>query len=73
MAQPIKTKNLNLMLLNGEGVSCREWKFEGAYPVKWSASELNAERSSIFIETIELAYKTFDLVNTGQLDKLNQA
>jgi hypothetical protein len=41
--------------------------------VKWSASELNAERSSIFIETIELAYKTFDLVNTGQLDKLNQA
>jgi len=73
MAKPIRTKNLNLLLLNSDGVNCRQWQFEGAYPVKWSASELNAERNAIFIETIELAYHYFDLVNTGHLDKLGAA
>ncbi|MBV1873613.1 MAG: phage tail protein [Gammaproteobacteria bacterium] len=61
MAVSIKTKNLQLSLLNESGQSCRLWNFINAYPVKWSGSELNAEKSALFIETIEFAYQYFDI------------
>jgi phage tail-like protein len=35
----------------------REWVFQDAYPVKWSATALSAEQSAIAIETLTLAHQ----------------
>lgn len=37
------------------------WKFVSAYPVKWEGPELNAEKSELAIETIELAHHGLEL------------
>ncbi len=60
-AEPIVTKNVIVALLNDQGQTCKSWTFNGAYPVKWSAAELNAEKNAVFIETIEMAFQYFDL------------
>lgn len=61
LAKPIVTHNVIVNLLNEKGQSCRSWTFVNAYPVKWSASELNSEKNAVFIETIELAYLYFEM------------
>lgn len=35
------------------------WNFVGVYPLKWSVSNLNAQKNEVMIDTIELAYKYF--------------
>ena len=59
MNMPIFTYDIIVNLLNDEGEACKSWLFVNAYPVKWSASELNSEKNTVFIETIELAYHYF--------------
>jgi phage tail-like protein len=61
LATPIVTRNILVNLLNEKGQSCKSWTFVNAYPVKWSASELNSEKNAVFIETIELAYLYFEM------------
>lgn len=61
LAKPIETRNVIVNLLNEKGQSCKSWSFVNAYPVKWSASELNSEKNAVFIETIELAYLYFEI------------
>ena len=60
LAMPIVTHDIIVNLLNDEGHSCKSWTFVKAYPVKWSASDLNSEKNAVFIETIELAYLYFE-------------
>lgn len=61
MSEPIETKDLVILLLNQIGVPCMAWHFIGAYPVKWSGSDLNSDKNAVFIETIEMAYQYFEL------------
>lgn len=35
-----------------------QWQFEGALPMKWQGSDLNATQSSVAVETLELSYLT---------------
>jgi phage tail-like protein len=37
------------------------WNVVHAYPIKWSVSEFNAEKSQLAIESIELAYNYFNI------------
>jgi phage tail-like protein len=37
------------------------WNIERAYPVKWSVSNLHAQQNAIAIESIEFAYKKFEI------------
>jgi phage tail-like protein len=60
LAVPITAKNVQVNLMNQDGQSCQSWSFVNAYPIKWSASDLNSEKNEIFIETIELAYQYFE-------------
>ena len=60
LLNPIKTKDLQLLLLNEEGVTCMAWTVYKAYPVKWQSSELNSEKNALLIETIELSFQYFD-------------
>ncbi|MFT3795830.1 phage tail protein [Flavobacterium sp.] len=63
LATSITTKQLMLSLFDWEGKLCMSWNFYGAYPVKYSISDLNSTESKIVIESIELAYTYFDIVN----------
>ena len=46
-------------LLNSDHLPVANWQVIGAYPVKWSVSNFNAEENSLAIETIELTYQYF--------------
>ena len=53
------TVTITLYDLSGEK-PVRVWEFQGAYPVKWSATALNAEQNAIAIESLVLAYQGAD-------------
>lgn len=48
--------NVMVTLLDNDSQPKSAWLFIGSYPVKWTVSNLDAERSEIVIETMELAY-----------------
>ncbi len=52
-------------LLNDNHNILIEWKLLHAWPKKWSVAELNAEQSSVLVETIELNYNYF-IVNHSE-------
>ncbi|MGB1216926.1 MAG: phage tail protein [Saprospiraceae bacterium] len=58
-----KKKNVTLNLLNEKRKSVCTWVFIDCYPVKWEISGINAVKSEIALETIELAYKYFKITN----------
>ena len=58
----IRPINLIISLLNEKHLPLMTWNIVNAYPVKWSVSELNAERSELAIESIELSYQYFTLL-----------
>jgi phage tail-like protein len=57
----IKPTNLTISLLNEEHEPLMSWNVVHAYPIKWSVSEFNAEKSQLAIESIELAYNYFNI------------
>ena len=59
-------KDLTLILLNAAHAPLMAWEVKGAMPVKWSISDLNAEESSIAVESIELAYKYFTIKSIAE-------
>jgi phage tail-like protein len=61
LTKPIKTQDLQLLLLDENGVTCMSWLIHKAYPVKWHMSELNSEKNAIAIETLELCYRIFEV------------
>ena len=57
----IERRDITISLLNEEHEPLMTWNVVHAYPLKWSVSEFNAEKSLIAIETIELAYNYFNI------------
>ena len=57
----IKPTNLTISLLNENHEPLMTWNVVHAYPIKWSVSEFNAEKSQLAIESIELAYNYFNI------------
>jgi len=56
---PITTNDIVVSLLNANGNPLMTWNCIGAWPVKWSVSDLTAERNELSIESLELAYSYF--------------
>lgn len=54
---------VTVTLLNDQHFPLSVWQFFRAYPVKWSASDLNAKSNDIVVESIELAYAYFQHFN----------
>ncbi len=46
-------------LLNDEHEPLVTWNLVHAWPKKWSAADLDAEKNSVLIETLELSYNFF--------------
>ncbi len=53
---------VTIKLLNDEHQPIKTWNIIGAYPKKWSVSDLNAETNAIVVETLELRYKYFTIL-----------
>ena len=48
-----------ITLLNEEHEPIRTWNVVGAWPKKWSVTELNAENSAVVVESLDLRYQYF--------------
>jgi phage tail-like protein len=51
--------DLTVKLLNAELELLSGWKIEHAVPVAWGVDELHAQETKILMETIELSYQRF--------------
>lgn len=52
----IERKNVRVILLDSVGQERWGWEFREAYPVKWAGPELDADRASVAVETLELTH-----------------
>jgi phage tail-like protein len=57
----VSPKDVNVTLLNPEHEPLMTWHLVGAYPVKWSVSDLSATANAFVVETLTLAYRHFRL------------
>jgi phage tail-like protein len=53
-------KNLDIILLDENHKPLMKWQIIHAWPKSWKFGELNAERSEVLIETLELNYNRFE-------------
>ncbi len=53
--------DINVILMNEQNEPLRTWKIAHAIPKKWLVSDLNANESSVVIETMELTYRYFTI------------
>lgn len=56
-----KPVQVNVILLNEKHESMKRWEVIDAWPKKWRVSDLNAQENSVVIETLDLAYKYFNV------------
>jgi phage tail-like protein len=52
----VQRKTLRIRLQNEAGEQTWSWQVEYALPVKWSASDLDAQSSQVVMESLELAH-----------------
>ncbi len=55
----IEPKNVDIKLLNEAHEPLMTWHVVGAYPTKWSISDLNASNNAVVIESLQLFYQYF--------------
>ncbi len=56
-----KPVTINVQLLNEKHEKIKLWEIIDAWPKKWSISDFNAQENSIVVETLDLAYKYFNI------------
>ena len=52
-------KDVTVSLLGKNHDPLVSWSFSGAYPAKWSTSDLKAQDNALAIESLELVYRQF--------------
>ena len=52
----IERRPITVLLMDSLGNDKWRWVFDGAYPVKWSGTELNASTNAVFVESVEFAH-----------------
>ena len=55
----IEAKDIDVKLLDENGDPLMTWHVVGAYPTRWSISDLNASANAIVVESMQLAYRYF--------------
>lgn len=58
----VRPIDLKVVLLNQAHQPLISWEVIHAWPKRWSVSDMNAEQSAILIETLELHYNHFKLL-----------
>lgn len=52
----VRRRDVTLALLDAQGSEVWRWLVEAAFPVKWTASDLDAAGAQVVVESIELAH-----------------
>jgi len=60
----IEPANIDIKLLNEKHLPLITWHVVGAYPTKWSVSDLNASSSNIVVESLQMFYQYFTVDRT---------
>lgn len=55
----VSPKNLDVQLLNEAHEPLVTWHVVGAFPTRWSVSDLNASTSAVVVESMQLYYRYF--------------
>jgi phage tail-like protein len=53
--------DIDVILMNEKGGPLRTWNVTHAIPKKWLVGDLNANESSVVVETMELTYRYFTI------------
>ena len=61
--EQIDKRKITINLNNPDGSQVMSWSFENAYPVKWSVSNFNSQENALVVETLEFAYRKFQVEN----------
>ncbi len=61
----IERKNVFVFLLDAQGLPRWGWQCEGAYPVGYSAPDLQADQGAVAVETLELAHRGVSTMEVG--------
>jgi len=59
----IEPVDITVNLLGEDHKALQTWSISRAYPVKWNVADFNAEENKIVIETLELSYNYFKILN----------
>lgn len=62
LSAAIQTNDVSVSLLDAYGNILVMWTFHKAYPIKYSVSDLKSQENAIVIESIELAYTYFEIL-----------
>ena len=57
----ITPRDITVKLLNEEHEPLMTWHVVGAYPVKWSVTDLSATSNSVVVESIQFFYQYFNV------------
>ena len=68
---PVRPINLVVQLLNEKHEPLMQWKVIHAWPKAWKFGELNAEKSEVLIETLELNYNYFEFQEVPENERRN--
>jgi phage tail-like protein len=55
----VRPKSVDVKLLNEEHQPLMTWHLVGAFPTKWSVSDLNAANNAVVIESLQMYYQYF--------------
>ena len=53
----VERRNVTIVLRDGSANEVWRWLVDGAFPVKWSASDLDASAAQVLVESVELAHR----------------
>lgn len=56
----IVTHDVTVTLYDVEGSVLQAWTLRGAFPIKWSATPLQADQNAVAVETLTLAHQGMD-------------
>lgn len=55
----IVPRNIDVSLLNDQHEPLVTWHVRGAWPLKWTVSDLSASANAVVVETLTFAYQSF--------------
>ncbi len=60
----VETKDISIVVYSDTdpGTVVRRWNISKAYPIKWSVSPLTSKGTEYMVETLELAYQSFEMI-----------
>lgn len=69
----VERRDIKIMLLNEKHEAVITWNVKNAFPMKYDGGSLNASKGEVLIESVELAYESFEVVRTPGEEKSEES